>query len=831
MINTISFCICLIAVVILFNAYNKRRNNRFFLILYYISIFISIYNWKKKYSVFAYQIRIVKDGGIYIHKKCNSPTRKDESSCRSKSKNRKQVENFKRINMMKDVDDLRNKHNGSSKNGTASRGAKKQKVNIENENQENNEPNEKNEKKEQNEESENGEEKTKKGTKRRNEKGRERMKKRNSYYNALCTNQYLNKCINENVNFEDGVSNFFIMNPSPKIDFFVEKNTFKGNRKKYKKEIGIDTFKEERTVKEEKIEKTGRNEKEETKKRAMFSGNSNDQKQKVFLKLERGYMNEVYEREKQKLSEILFSQKDESIFQKKTQPMKKNILLLNGQVVKVDIIKQYVFNKLRLEYYERIRDQKKILTLDLWAKEINISVDNLKELILYIYKMKNLVQKEDEDMLRKTYFYNKNNMFTLFRSDKMESPNSVSQQTEWNVSNVVEYYDKENDNRNMKKRKQKKETKTTKRCKLFDDNFENVETFLHSDCEELINTQIAKCIECIKDIVFFENSIYIIEKLENRPPLLEELAFAYNIEKEKFINGLEKKIKLSEKLLMYFMPLIRNVIKKAETNFSSNLSEDDFLLISLDAVKNGFKKYDLQKGGITNLTKHVYMWVKNSTYSYYQKHKSFVPLSTSTYKDYNKIKKFEEEFYQKHNKKPNLKDISEGLNMKEEKVQKILSSSYNIIEAEKPLTYKNDTSSSSSFNPNPEKNTYKDLIVNSDDIHSFNEIVYNEIVIKGLRKFICKSIKSKKNKILIFMKFGLFLHKKIYSDSEICDVLKISKAKFQKLFQNAMNEIKKYLKKCKKDKEHWDAASVDFSSYFNFAQFDFFGNEFSQLSS
>lgn len=128
--------------------------------------------------------------------------------------------------------------------------------------------------------------------------------------------------------------------------------------------------------------------------------------------------------------------------------MKETILLLNGQTVKTEVIKQYLFHKLRLEYYESIRDQKKILTLDLWSKEINMSVENLKKLIVYIYKMKNLVQKEDEDLLIKTYFYNKTNMFTLFRNnytdndipldyDLLEKKEDTKNNNENNISHEI----------------------------------------------------------------------------------------------------------------------------------------------------------------------------------------------------------------------------------------------------------------------------------------------------------------------------------------------------------------------------------------------------------
>ncbi|CRH00928.1 conserved Plasmodium protein, unknown function [Plasmodium relictum] len=701
-----------------------------------------------------------------------------------------------------------------------------------------------------------------------NEVRKKRKNNINSYFNSLRYNDVLIKYIDENVNFNDGIINYFVLNSNPNINFLMSNTK---EEKKYnvnEKKLNDNKDNKERVLNEK------------NKYSDSIENNSihnNTGKKKIRLRLKRGYMNDIYDREKRKLKDVLLSLEDKSIFKKNSNKIKENILLLNGQTVKTEVIKQYLFHKLRLEYYESIRDQKKILTLDMWSKEINVSVDNLKKLIIYIYKMKNLVQKEDEDLLIKTYFYNKTNMFTLFRNNnthnnitfdfniteeninKDNKENEKKKEGEKKKKVENEIYDKnkelnskkycsnaeshsgyDNNKGNMiyKNYKQIKDAEIErineekevlqdkdkkKTYNLFDDNFEDTDALIYNDCENLINAQVQKFIECIKDIVFFENSIYILEKLENRPPLMEELIYAYNYDKEKFSKDLENKIKLSEKLLIYFMPLIKNIIRKAEANFSSNLSEDDFLLVSLDSVKNGFKKYDVEKLGIKNLTKYVYIWAKNSTYNYYQKHKSFVSISPHTYNDYNKIKKFEESFLERNDRNPSIKEISEGLNMRIEKIEKVLSSQVNIIDAEKPITYHNNNSS------NQEKNTYKDLIVNSDDIHSFNEIMYNDIVIKGLRNFICKSLKKKINKLIIFMKFGLFLNKKIYSDDEICKTLRISKKKFQKHFEDSMNEIKNFIKKLKKNKSQLDS-KFDFASYINFSQYDFLGNEFSQLT-
>ncbi|CRG93786.1 conserved Plasmodium protein, unknown function [Plasmodium gallinaceum] len=689
----------------------------------------------------------------------------------------------------------------------------------------------------------------------------------NNYFNSLCHSNALIKYIDENVNFNDGVINYFVLNSNPNINFLVNNIKEKKVCNTNKKKLSDKNYNNESILSE--IQKYNNN---------IENNNINNIKnEKIRLKLKRGYMNEIYDKEKRKLNNILLSLKDKSIFKKNKNKIKENILLLNGQIVKTEVIKQYLFHKLRLEYYESIRDQKKILTLDLWSKEINVSVDNLKKLIIYIYKMKNLVQKEDEDLLVKTYFYNKTNMFTLFRNingdnnitydfsitkeitndDNKENEEKKEEKKkkkvikeihekhkelnsktyccnmesqsgyENNKENIIYKNNEQNKDSEMEQINEEKQElpniEVKKKYNIFDDYFENAKTPLYNDCENLINTEVQKFIECIKDIVFFENSIYMLEKLENRPPLMEELIYAYNYDKENFLKGLENKIKLSQKLLIYFIPLIKNIVRKAEANFSSNLSEEDFLLVSLESVKNGFKKYDIEKLGIKNLTKYVYIWAKNSTYNYYQKHKSFISISPHTYKDYNKIKNFEEAFLEKNNRKPNIKEISEGLKMSIEKVEKVLSSTVNIIDAEKPIVYQNKNSE------NPEKNTYKDLIVNSDDIHSFNEIMYNDLVIKGLRNFICKSIKKKINKLIIFMKFGLFLNKKIYTDDETCETLKISKKKFQKYFQDSMSEIKNFIKQLKKNKSQLDS-NFDFASYISFSQYDFLGNEFSQIT-
>ncbi|KJP88117.1 hypothetical protein AK88_02233 [Plasmodium fragile] len=649
----------------------------------------------------------------------------------------------------------------------------------------------------------------------------------NSYFNSLCYNSVLNKSVDENVNFEDGMVSFFTLNPNPNIGFLVGRIQRRG---------GTDAVRSDAAEELEAADELDApEEKDATKETNEAATPQPKSTKKIRLRLKRGYMNEVYDREKKRLNEVLLSFEDKSIFKASKKKIKENILLLNGQTVNIEVIKQYLFHKLRLEYYESIRDQKKILTLDLWSKEINVSVENLKKLIVYIYKMKTLVQKDDEDLLIKTYFYNKTNMFSLFRNGAAGGGDVVAP-FDFSVPDVGSQVGDAGKESQLDVRSKKGVAcngvpATSERVPpaplppkrdIFTDYFDNKEVVLYNDCENLINSEVQKFIECIKDIVFFENSIYMIEKLENRPPLLEEVAFAYNYDKDIFIQKLEVKIKLSQKLLIYFIPLINNIIRKAESNFSSNLSEDDFLLVSLDAVKNGFRRYDVEKLGIKNLTKYVYIWAKNSTYNYYQKHKSFVSVSPHTYKDYNKIKKFEESFEDKHDRKPSIKEIADALSMTMERVQKALSSAVNVIDAEKPIVYQNNNSA------HPEKNTYTDLIVNADDIHSMNEIVYNDLVIKGLRKFICKSLKKKINKLIIFMKFGLFLRKKIYTDDEICHTLHITKNKLQKHFKLSLNEIKKYIKKIKKNKSDADS-NLDFSSYFNFSQYDFLGNEFSQI--
>ncbi|ETB56739.1 hypothetical protein YYC_05125 [Plasmodium yoelii 17X] len=629
--------------------------------------------------------------------------------------------------------------------------------------------------------------------------------KSNSYFKSLCNNNVLNKNVEENVNFNDGVKNFFVLNPNPNILFLINNNNQFGK------------------INSENLGESKKNEE-----------SISENKKKIRLKLKRGYLNDVYKIEKNKLNTILLSFNDKSIFNKKQTNIKENILLLNGQTVKTEVVKEYLFHKLRLEYYENIRDKKKILTLDLWSKEINIPIDNLKKLIIYIYKMKNLIQKEDEDLLIKTYFYNKKNMFSLFRNTYNNDGKANSEPFNFKIPGEDEIYEKTEQGEKSGRKKEPKNggkgneksyenCENYENCDIFADYFENHDSILYKDCEKLINEQVQKFMEYIKDIVFFENSIYILEKLENRPPLLEELIYAYNYQKDNFLRKLENKIRLSQKLLIYFIPLISNIVRKSEMKLgNSNLSEDDFLLVSLDAVKNGFKKYDVEKLGIKNLTKYVYMWAKNSTYNYYQKHKSFVSISSHTYNDYNKINKFEESFFEKNDRKPNIKEISDGLNMSVERVEKAMSSMVNIIDAEKPITYQNSDSA------HPEKNTYKDLIVNADDIYSFNEIMYNDIVIKALRKFISKSLKKKTSKLIIFMKFGLFFKKKNYSDEEICQILKISKKKFNKYFQDSIIQIKNFIKKIKYNKNKNDP-SCDLTTYLNFSQYDFMGNEFSQI--
>ncbi|SCN61143.1 conserved Plasmodium protein, unknown function [Plasmodium chabaudi adami] len=635
--------------------------------------------------------------------------------------------------------------------------------------------------------------------------------KSNIYFKSLCNNDVLNKNVDENVNFNDGVENFFVLNPNPNILFLINNNPQLGKiHSEYmgaSKEVGKSKKKKKNVVDENKDIEAEKNDE-----------SKGEGKKKIRLRLKRGYLNDVYKIEKQKLNKILLSFNDKSIFNKKHTNVKENILLLNGQTVKTEVVKEYLFHKLRLEYYENIRDKKKILTLDLWSKEINIPIDKLKKLIIYIYKMKSLVQKEDEDLLIKTYFYNKKNMFSLFRNTYNSNGEANSEPFNFKISG-------EDDNAEQIEQKEidveKKDSEEN--YDIFTDYFENHDAILYKDCEKLINEQVQKFMEYIKDIVFFENSIYILEKLENRPPLLEELIYGYNYEKDDFLRKLENKIRLSQKLLIYFIPLISNIVRKSEMKLgNSNLSEDDFLLVSLDAVKNGFKKYDVEKLGLKNLTKYVYMWAKNSTYNYYQKHKSFVSISAHTYNDYNKINKFEESFFEKHDRKPNIKEISEGLNMSIERIEKAMASMVNIIDAEKPITYQNSDSA------HPEKNTYKDLIVNADDIYSFNEIMYNDIVIKALRKFISKSLKKKISKLIIFMKFGLFLKKKNYSDEEICQILKISKKKFDKYFQDSIIQIKNFIKKIKYNKNNNDPSS-DLTTYLNFSQYDFMGNEFSQI--
>ncbi|VUZ97033.1 conserved Plasmodium protein, unknown function [Plasmodium vivax] len=655
----------------------------------------------------------------------------------------------------------------------------------------------------------------------------------NSYFNSLCCSSVLNKSVDGHVNFEDGLVSFFTLNPNPNIGFLVGRGKRRGGAAKETDETGEIGAADE----------TNTNDAAPPRQRT----------QKIRLKLKRGYMNEVYGREKKRLNQVLLSFKDKSIFNAPKKKIKEKILLLNGQTVNIEVIKQYLFHKLRLEYYESIRDQKKILTLDLWSKEINVSVENLKKLIVYIYKMKALVQKDDEELLIRTYFYNKTNMFSLFRNGAAGGGDVVAP-FDFSVPEVAAPVGDQGGAANGgaanggaanggAANRGAANGGAPNRGDIFTDYFDHHEVVLYEDCENLINSEVQKFIECIKDMVFFENSIYMLEKLENRPPLLEEVTFAYDYDREVFIQKLEAKIKLSQKLLIYFIPLINNIIRKAESNFSSNLSEDDFLLVSLDAVKNGFRRYDVEKLGIKNLTKYVYIWAKNSTYNYYQKHKSFVSVSPHTYKDYNNVKKFEESFEEKHERKPSIKEISDGLHMTMERVQKALSSAVNVIDAEKPIVYQNSNSA------HPEKNTYTDLIVNSDDIHSMNEIVYNDIVIKGLRKFICKSLRKKINKLIIFMKFGLFLRKKIYTDEEICRALQITQNKLQRLFQLSLKEIKKCVTRIKQgkqsEKRRKEAANGasganganasegdpnwDFSSYINFSQYDFLGNEFSQI--
>ncbi|SBT79713.1 conserved Plasmodium protein, unknown function [Plasmodium malariae] len=731
---------------------------------------------------------------------------------------------------------------------------------------------------------------------------KKRQHRINSYFNSLCSSNVLNKNVDRNVNFDDGEVNFFVLNSNPSISFLTsniirEKKTY--NEKKKKKQKDLEKMgRMDKIGKAETEDNSSANVERITEGEKVQYRNTeqiNDlEKKKVRLKLKRGFLNEVYEREKKKLNYILFSLKDKNIFKKKDIEIKENMLLLNGQTIKTEEVKQYLFYKSLLEYYENIRDQKKILTLDLWSKEINVSVENLKKLIVYIYKMKNLVQKEDEDLLVRRYFYNKTNMYTLFRDnykdgnaitfdftipgeekekekinnqmdvqqkDKMEvtktkerkkkfakgkakrligedarneeengkeesgnepnEPNEQCEQTEYSKHNEPNEQNK-TDTEGGKGRVTSVEKNESNKYDIFSDQIGKNEIVLYKDCENLINKEVQQFLECIKDIVFFENSIYILEKLENRPPLYEELTYAYNYDKEKMVKNLENKIRLSQKLVFYFIPLISNIIRKAEVNFSSNLSEDDFLLVSLEAVKNGFKKYDIEKLGIKNLTKYVYMWAKNSTYNYYQKHKSFISISPHTYKDYNKIKKFEDQFLERNERKPNIKEISDGLKFTVERVEKALCSVVNIIDSEKPITYQNSNSAY------PEKNTYKDLIINSDDINSFNDIMYNDIVIKGLRKFICKSLKKKINKLIIFMKFGLFLKKKSYTDEEICEILKITTKKFQKHFQDSLNEIKNYIGKIKKNKGALDS-TFDLISYINLSQCEFLGNDFSQI--
>ncbi|SBT77715.1 conserved Plasmodium protein, unknown function [Plasmodium ovale] len=677
------------------------------------------------------------------------------------------------------------------------------------------------------------------------ETGKKGGHKTNNYFHSLLHSNVLSKSVEANVNFDDGLINYFVQNSNPNIHFFVSTKEREKNINNTEREKDVHTNMNEKECRGKTIDEKEKSMQECEKGR----------KKKIRLKLKRGYLNDIYKREKKKLNNFLLSLKDKSIFKKKPQKIKENILLLNGQTVSTEVVKQYLFHKLRLEYYENIRDQKKILTLDLWSKEINVPVENLKKLIVYIYKMKQLIQKEDEDLLIKTYFYNKTNMFSLFKNNYAheditpldfslpggENENRTSQmgknKTEEGRTDMCPNdggNDKNLDKtRNVHEKEKKNLRKNTHEVSengekneydIFADHSDNRETILYNDCENLINTEVQKFMQCIKDIVFFENSIYILEKFENRPPLLEELMYAYNYEKEEFLKKLENKIKLSQRLLIYFIPLISNTVKKVEANFSSNLSEDDFLLVSLDAVKNGFKRYDVQKLGIKNLTKYVYLWAKNSTYNYYQKHKSFLSISSHTYQDYNKIKNYEDAFIEKNNRKPNIKEISDGLNISVEKIKKTLSSFINIVDAEKPLVYQNDKNSS-----HPEKNTYNDLIVNSDDIHSFNEIIYNDIVTKGLRNFICKSVKKKINKLIIFMKFGLFLEKRNYTDDEICEKLKITKKKFQKIFQNSINEIKNYIKLLKNNKVKLDA-NFDLTSYINFLHYDFLGNDFSQIA-
>ncbi|SBS94385.1 conserved Plasmodium protein, unknown function [Plasmodium ovale curtisi] len=670
----------------------------------------------------------------------------------------------------------------------------------------------------------------------KNETGKKGRHKANNYFHSLLHSNVLSKSVEASVNFDDGVINYFVQNTNPNIHFFV---STKGREKHIK------NTEREKDVHTNMNEKGSRGKTIDEKEKSMQECEK-DRKKKIRLKLKRGYLNDMYAREKKKLNDFLLSLKDKSIFKKKPQKIKEKILLLNGQTVNTEVIKQYLFHKLRLEYYENIRDQKKILTLDLWSKEINVPVENLKKLIVYIFKMKQLLQKEDEDLLIKTYFYNKTNMFSLFKNNYThEDITSLDfampgeeNQTKEGRTDMYQNDERNNKNLNITKNVHEKEKKILRKntfevsqngekneYDIFADHFDNRETILYNDCENLINTEVQKFMQCIKDIVFFENSIYILEKFENRPPLLEELMYAYNYEKEEFLNKLENKIKLSQRLLIYFIPLISNTVKKVEANFNnSNLSEDDFLLVSLDAVKNGFKRYDVQKLGIKNLTKYVYLWTKNSTYNYYQKHKSFLSISSHTYQDYNKIKNYEDAFIEKNNRKPNIKEISDGLNISVEKIKKTLSSFINIVDAEKPLVYQNDKNTS-----HPEKNTYNDLIVNSDDIHSFNEIMYNDIVTKGLRNFICKSVKKKINKLIIFMKFGLFLEKRNYTDDEICEKLKITKKKFQKIFQNSINEIKNYIKLLKNNKVKLDA-NFDLTSYINFLHYDFLGNDFSQIA-
>lgn len=50
------------------------------------------------------------------------------------------------------------------------------------------------------------------------------INKNNNYFNNLCYSDMINKTVDEHVNFDDGIINYFVLNSNPNLSFLLNSN-------------------------------------------------------------------------------------------------------------------------------------------------------------------------------------------------------------------------------------------------------------------------------------------------------------------------------------------------------------------------------------------------------------------------------------------------------------------------------------------------------------------------------------------------------------------------------------------------------------------------------